>query len=227
MLDPRTIGLRGVLNALNRRRIHLGPATLADRIFAPALLMDIVLVLCGAVIVAMAAQFVVPLWPVPSTGQIIGVLCVGYSLGSVRGGLAVLLYVAMGAAGLPVFNQGASGWEHLAGATGGYLVGFVVAAVLAGLCAARGLDRRFVSNLICSFAITQLVYVFGVVRLMMVNDYDLNSAIAEGFTPLFLAGVMKVLVVAVAIAGAWHFDGILIRRAADSPARPRTHTLRG
>ncbi|QEE61216.1 biotin transporter BioY [Salinibacterium sp. dk2585] len=206
MLDPRTVGLRGAFNSLNRRRLHLGPETLADRVFAPSLLMDFVLVLCGMAIVSLAAQFVVALWPVPSTGQIIGVLLVGYCLGALRAGLALTLYLVLGGVGVPVFNNGGAGWQHLSGDTGGYLVGFVVAAILAGLCAARGWDRRFIPNFVCSWMITLVVYAFGVARLMNVRGYDLVSALNDGFLPLVLAAVVKVLAVAIVVPLAWRLD---------------------
>jgi biotin transport system substrate-specific component len=227
MRDPRGSGVRRVLNDLNRRRLHFGPQTLADRVFTHALFMDVVLILCGAALVAMSSQFVVPLWPVPSTGQIIGVLIVGYTLGSVRGGLALILYIAMGLAGLPVFNQGASGWTHFAGPTGGYLVGFVAAAVLAGLCAARGWDRRFWSNLLCSALITALVYAFGVARLLTLNGFDLAQALQDGFTPLVFAGGVKVIVAAALVSKAWRIDISLHRKAAAAGPRPKTTSLRG
>ncbi|MCW4384414.1 biotin transporter BioY [Salinibacterium sp. SYSU T00001] len=226
LLDPRTVGIRGAFNSFNRRRIHLGPDTLADRLFTPALLMDLVLILSGAAVVALSAQFVVPLWPVPSTGQIIGVLLVGYGLGALRGGLALSLYVALGSAGVPVFNQATAGWQHLMGATGGYLVGFVVASILAGLCAARGWDRRFLPAFGSSIVITLVVYTLGVLRLMAVRGYDLLSAVEEGFLPLVLAGVIKDLVVAIIITGAWYIDGRLVRKAAKAPPRPQTDSLR-
>lgn len=206
MLDPRTVGLRGALNAINRRRLHLGRETLVDRVLAPTLLMDIVLVLAGAALVSLAAQFVVPLWPVPSTGQIVGVLVVGYSMGALRGGLALLIYVSLGALGVPVFNQGGAGWAHLMGDTGGYLVGFVGAAVLAGLCAEHRWDRRVLSNFVCSLALMFVVYAVGVIRLADLRAYGIADALADGFYPLVAAGVVKVLVVALIVPLGWRLD---------------------
>src|SRR5690606_38783869 len=124
--------------------------TLADRAFPARLLMDIILIVSGAAIVALSAQFVVPLGTVPSTGQIIGVLAVGYGLGALRGGLSMLLYIAIGCLGVPVFNQGGAGGAHVLGDTGGYLAGFVIAALVAGWGAARGWDRNVLSNFGCS-----------------------------------------------------------------------------
>ncbi len=79
-----------------------------------------------------------PFSPVPITGQTMAVLLVGALLGSRRGALAVLAYIAEGLAGLPVFAGGAAGLARLFGPTGGYLVGFVAAAFLVGWLAERG-----------------------------------------------------------------------------------------
>jgi biotin transport system substrate-specific component len=108
------------------------------------LLYDAVLVVTGSVFIALLAQVAIPLpfSPVPITGQTFAVLLVGVLLGSRRGGLGVLLYLLEGAAGLPFFAGGTAGLARLAGPTGGYLVGFVVAAIVVGLLAERGWDRR-------------------------------------------------------------------------------------
>lgn len=110
-----------------------------------ALLTDVGLVFLGSLVVAGLAQLSVrlPFTPVPVTGQTLGVLLVGACLGAWRGGAALLAYLAEGAAGMPVFAEGMSGihWLTPAGPTGGYLWGFVAAAVLVGCLAQLGWDR--------------------------------------------------------------------------------------
>lgn len=98
----------------------------------------------ASLFIALLAQIRVPLpfTPVPITGQTLAVLLVGAALGSRRGAAAVLLYLAEGLAGLPVFAGGGAGLAHLLGPTGGYLVGFVAAAWVAGRLAEQGWDRR-------------------------------------------------------------------------------------
>src|SRR5277367_6428109 len=88
------------------------------------LLADVLLVVGGAAFVALAAQVSIGLGftPVPLTGQTFAVLVVGASLGSVRGALSMLLYLAVGAAGMPVYAQHRHGWSVFTGATGGYIV---------------------------------------------------------------------------------------------------------
>jgi len=100
-----------------------------------------------SLLTALAAQVVVPLpfTPVPLTGQTFAVLLTGALLGPRLGALAMLAYLAEGAAGLPFFRGGAGGVGHFSGATAGYLVAFPVAAYVTGHLAERGWDRRFVT----------------------------------------------------------------------------------
>lgn len=104
---------------------------------------DASLILCGSLVVALAAQarLDLPFTPVPITLQTAAVLLVGATLGARRGAAAVLAYLAQGAAGLPVFAGGAAGPAYALGPTGGYLVGFVLAAATAGWLVERGWGR--------------------------------------------------------------------------------------
>lgn len=191
------------LAAINRRRLHVGPPTLSDRIYPPTLVMDVVLVGAGAALIAILAQVVVPLWPVPSTGQIVGVLVVAFGLGVIRGPLAVLLYLLLGGFGLPIFTQAGAGWVHIAGPTGGYLVGFLVAGILAGVATIWGWERRFWSALAVSFGATLVVYAIGIVRLAQVNSYGVAEALEQGLYPLIVGGALKALLVATLVPLAW------------------------
>ncbi len=97
-------------------------------------------VVVGAAAVAVSAQwtFALPGVDLPQTAQTLAVLLVGAALGCVRGTSAIVLYLAAGAVGIPVFANGASGLSTFLGPSGGYLVGFVVAAAVVGHAA----DRR-------------------------------------------------------------------------------------
>src|ERR1700712_503177 len=88
---------------------------LADRLIPRSLVADTALVVAGAALTAGLAQVVVPLWPVPITGQTLAVLLVGGTLGSVRGTLAMVLYAVIGILGLPVFSDASSGVSTLLG----------------------------------------------------------------------------------------------------------------
>src|ERR1044071_8198019 len=113
-------------------------ATLRLALFPRAgLLTDTLLVTGGAGLVALAAQVSIHLGftPVPITGQTFAVLLVGAALGTVRGPASLLLYLAVGIAGAPVYAQHKHGWEVFSGATGGYIFGFVIAAAVVGALA--------------------------------------------------------------------------------------------
>src|SRR3954449_8025585 len=108
----------------------------------PTILTDALLVAAGTALVSVAAQVSIelPFTPVPLTGQTFAVVLVGASLGAARGVGSMLLYLAAGLVGLPVFQDGSHGWNVLDGPTGGYLFGFVLAAALTGLLAERRWD---------------------------------------------------------------------------------------
>ncbi len=94
--------------------LAVGRPTLADRIFTRTLALDIVLVVAGAALTAVAAQVAAPLWPVPITGQTLAVLLVGVTLGATRGAISLALYAVLGIVGLPVFSEHSAGWGVIA-----------------------------------------------------------------------------------------------------------------
>ncbi|RPJ40883.1 MAG: biotin transporter BioY, partial [Candidatus Latescibacterota bacterium] len=102
------------------------------------------LVAFASLLLALSARVAIPLpfSPVPISGQSFAVLLVGALLGSRRGSAAVLLYLAEGAVGLPVFAGGAGGAAYLVGPTGGYLAAFLPAAFVVGALCERGWDKR-------------------------------------------------------------------------------------
>jgi biotin transport system substrate-specific component len=107
-------------------------------------LYQVIAVFAGSVLIALTAQveIVLPISPVPITGQTFGVLLIAALLGRVRGTAAVLAYLAEGTSGLPVFAGGAAGAGYVFGPTGGYLVGFLPAAFVVGALAEHGWDRN-------------------------------------------------------------------------------------
>jgi biotin transport system substrate-specific component len=188
------------------------PVTLADLLpldrLAP-LARDAALIVAGAALTALAAQvaFVAPWSPVPYTLQTGAVLLVGTALGMWRGAVSMLLYVAAGALGLGVFAEGDGGAVHLIGATGGYLVGFIVAAAVVGRLAEAGWDRSFLRAAGLMLIGTLIVYAIGVPVLAIVADLPPATAIEVGalvFVPWDLA---KVVVAALLLPLAWRVAG--------------------
>lgn len=188
--------------------LAVGRPTLADRIFSRTLALDVVLIAAGAAVTAVAAQIAVPLWPVPITGQTLAVLLVGVTLGATRGALSLALYAVLGIVGLPVFSDYSSGWSVIAGPTGGYIVGFIFAATLAGWLAQREWDRKLVRAFLAFLAGSIVPFAFGLPWLAAaLGSYglpnDLNSVLQAGLYPFILGGVIKAALGAGIISLAW------------------------
>ena len=152
---------------------------------------DLVLLFIAATGIALFARLAVPLpfSPVPVTGQTLAVLVTGGLLGSVRGVLAIALYLLAGSLGLPVFADGESGIDRLSGPTGGYLAGFAAAAGLAGWLPANGWRqpklRLFAAMLLAHAAI----FVCGVAWLA--RFIGLGAAVTKGLVPFLLGALIK------------------------------------
>jgi biotin transport system substrate-specific component len=171
---------------------------------------DVLVVVVGALLTAACAQISIkiPGSPVPLTGQTFAVVLVGAGLGARRGGLSMLLYVALGLV-LPVYASGAQGTGVLFGSSGGYLFGFVLAAWAMGLIAERGGDRRVVSAAL-AFAVGQLlIFGVGVPWLKVDTSQSWGWAIHEGFTIFILGGVIKAALAGVLMPSAWRLLGSL------------------
>lgn len=184
---------------------------LAERIFnrsgaKQSALADLALILLGSLVVAASAQISFHLDLVPITGQTFGVLLVGMALGSRRGALALALYLAEGAAGLPVFAEGKLGIAALLGPTGGYLLGFVAAAWLVGLLAERGFDRNLFSTLAAMAAGNIVIYAFGLAWLQTFTGGP-EGALAAGLYPFLIGDAIKAVLAALLLPGAWKLLG--------------------
>lgn len=107
------------------------------------------LVVLGVALLTLAAKVQVPFWPVPMTLQTLVVLLIGATYGARLAGVTVGSYLVIGAIGVPVFASGA-GITYMLGPTGGYLIGFLVAAVFLGYLADRGMGRTLLSALLLS-----------------------------------------------------------------------------
>jgi len=139
---------------------------------------------------------------VPITGQTLAVVLAGGALGARRGAASQALYVALGLF-LPVYSDGESGFDVIWGATGGYLVGFVVAAAIVGKLAEHGADRRpLVAS--AAFAAGQLsIFAIGVPWLKVATDMSWGDAIHNGFAIFIVGGLIKAALAGALIPGAW------------------------
>jgi biotin transport system substrate-specific component len=145
----------------------------------------------GALIVAVAAQVVVPvpLSPVPMTLQPLAVLLVGGLLGAPAGGAALVLYLALGILGLPVFAGGGAGFGRLLGLTGGYLLAFPLAAALTGALVGR--VPTVGRTLLACAAGMVLIHVGGVSQLAILGG-DPAVAFRVGFVPFLTGDLLKI-----------------------------------
>jgi biotin transport system substrate-specific component len=213
-----TIGLPGIdrLPSMDRlpaqeRGITIGdflvPIRVSERITARV--RHVALILAGTLLIALAAQVSIPVpgSPVPITGQTFGVLLSAGALGFRRGIAATLLYLVIGGIGLPVFAHGSHGTEIILGATGGYLVGFVLAAAAVGRLAELGWDRNLIGAIGAMLIGSALIYAVGLPWLMVVAHLDVQTAIAEGLTPFLLGDALKLGLAAAAFPAAWWFVG--------------------
>jgi biotin transport system substrate-specific component len=163
----------------------------------------LVLVIAGALVVAATAQIYIPTVPVPFTGQTFGVLVVGGALGFRRAAASLALYVALGAIGLPIYSEGRGGLDILTGVTGGYLIGFVVAAALVGKLAELGWDRHIGGSLGAMLLGSAVIYAFGVPWLAAVTGMSASEAIAAGMTPFLVWDAIKLVAAAGIFPIAW------------------------
>ena len=233
------VEVSATMEASSRRKVLvdvLVPGIGADS-RAERIAFDVALIVGFAFLVAVCAQIAIkiPTTTVPITGQTFGVLLAGGALGSRRGGLSMLVYMLMGMAGLSVFAPGSSplgdqqvlhfilpwsGGEGLVWAmsSGGYIVGFVLAAFLVGLLAERGWDRR--STVLLAMLIGNIsIYLVGLPWLgtHIANNDGLRSyfegiypgasvvqmTLKGGLYPFIGGDALKLLAAALALPGAW------------------------
>lgn len=158
----------------------------------PARIYEVCLIAGFSLLIALAAQVSIPLpfTPVPVTLQTFMVVLAGALLGSRRGAAVVLLYLAEGFAGIPVFSLGRAGFAHLLGPTGGYLVGFVAAAWLTGFLVERSLAMTFFGALVTLVMGHLVSYITGAAWLCVFVGFP--RAIALGFLPFLAGDALKV-----------------------------------
>jgi biotin transport system substrate-specific component len=169
-----------------------------------ALVYDAALIIGGSLFIALCARITIPLpfSPVPITGQTLAVLLTGMLLGSQRGGMALLAYLAEGALGLPVFAVGSTaGLARLAGPTGGYLLGFVAAAYVTGLLAQRGWDRKMGTTLLAMLLGNAVIYAFGLPWLALF--VGIKGAPPLGLYPFIAGDLLKAALATALLPSGW------------------------
>ncbi len=181
------------------------PLVLADLI-PGAVVRDGLLVLGGAGLVGLLAQVSIRLsfTPVPITGQTLGVLLVGTALGWRRGLAAMVLYAAAGLFGVPWFAGHASGYV---GASFGYIIGFILCALVCGALAERGADRSLLGSIPAMVVGEILMYGVGVTWLAAYLHVGAAKAISLGLTPFLAGDAIKAALAALLLPAAWKLAG--------------------
>ncbi len=186
---------------------------LADRLVPRSIVADVALVVGGAGLTALLAQLVVPMWPVPITGQTLAMLLVGASLGWVRGASAIALYAVVGILGAPIsapLDDGThlTGLAWIGAPTFGYVIGMVLAAALVGWLAQLRWDRHVAKAILIFVAGEVVVYAVGLPWLAVVTGATPQETFEWGLTPFIVGDVIKAAIAAAVLPAAW----ALVRR---------------
>jgi biotin transport system substrate-specific component len=170
---------------------------------------QVALVVLGIVVLAAAAKIKLPMWPVPMTMGTFAVLSIGAAYGPRLGLTTILGYMFVGALGFDVFAGTSAetyGLSYMIGGTGGYLVGYVMAALALGVLARAGWDRS-VGKMAAAMAIgNALIYVPGLIWLGMLFGWD-KPILEWGLTPFLVGDAIKLALAAVLLPAAWKLVG--------------------
>ena len=194
-------------------------ATLRLAVFPRSgLLADALLVLGGAAFVGLCAQvsYQPAFTPVPYTLQTFSVLLVGAAYGAMLGAASLSLYLILGVVGVPLFAQHKHGWDVFTGATGGYIVGFVLAAALTGYLAERGWDKRFATSVTMMLTGSVVIYACGAAWLHHWLHASWNPTLVDGVYYFVPGDLVKLYLAAAALPAAWQ----LVRRVRGEASRP-------
>ncbi|MEM6373171.1 MAG: biotin transporter BioY [Pseudomonadota bacterium] len=172
-------------------------------------LKQVVLVIVGVLVLAVAAKIKVPMWPVPITMGTFAVLTIGAAYGARLGLVTILGYMLVGALGFDVFagsSAEASGLAYMMGGTGGYLFGYVLATLALGALAQRGWDRSVLWMALAMGIGTVLIYVPGLLWLGQLYGWD-KPILAWGLTPFLIGDALKLVLAALILPGVWALVG--------------------
>ena len=167
----------------------------------------VALVIGGIAFLALMAQIAVPVpgSPVPVTGQTLGALLLGSAYGASLGFTTFASYLIIGFLGAPVFASGAHGLTRITGATGGYLVGMLLASLITGYLAGRKWDQK-VATVVPTMVLGDLViFSAGLFWLHHSIHATWATTFKLGFTPFILGEVIKVAIASTAMPTLWRF----------------------
>lgn len=170
------------------------------------------LAVAGSLVLTLSAKTQVPFWPVPMTLQTLAVLAIGAAYGMRLGAATVVLYLLQGAAGFPVFAgtpEKGIGLAYMAGPTGGYLLGFVAMAAIAGWAADRGWSRSPLKLGAAMLTAEAVMLAMGAAWLAVL--FGAQKAIALGVGPFLFGDLVKLALAACIVPAAWSLRSIFSR----------------
>lgn len=171
-------------------------------------LQSLAVIVAGSLLLTLSAKVEIPLQPVPFTFQSLVVLALGVVFGPMLGLATVLAYLAQGALGLPVFAgtpEKGIGLAYMVGPTGGYLLGFAIAAYVTGWLARAKWDRNIVTMAIAMLIGNVIIYAFGVAHLASLIGFD--KAVEFGLKPFVFFDIIKTVAAAIIIPSLWKLFG--------------------
>ena len=168
-------------------------------------LSNAVLVVSGVLGLAALAQIAIPVpgSPVPVTGQTLGVLILGTTYGSTLGVTTFAMYILAGIAGAPVFANSGHGLDRIIGATGGYLIGMLVATFVLGQLARFRLDQKFLTALPSMLIGTITTFSFGLVWLHQYTGQSWSWTFNAGLTPFIVGEALKIAIAGTSLPAIW------------------------
>ncbi len=169
------------------------------------LIRNVALTVLGSMALWVSAKISIPFWPVPLTMQTLVVLMIGMAFGARLGVATILLYLAEGAAGLPVLSgtpEKGIGIAYMMSTTGGYLLGFVLAAGLIGFLAERGWDRNPLVTASAMLIGNIVIYIPGLLWLGSIIGWD-KPVFAWGLTPFLAGDALKLALAAILMPALW------------------------
>ena len=167
----------------------------------------VVLAFAGSLLIALSSKVQIPFYPVPMTMQTFVILGLSMALGWRLAGATLALYLLEGMLGLPVFAgspEKGIGLAYMMGSTGGYLLGFLVAAVTCGWLGEKGWDRNVFKTAAAMFIGNALIYIPGILWLGLIFGWD-KPIIEWGLTPFILGDITKIALATALLPLAWTF----------------------
>lgn len=163
----------------------------------------------GTLFIAALAQIAIPVpgSPVPVTGQTLAVYLIGTTYGARLGFATFATYLLAGIAGAPVFAAATGATNHglarLTGATGGYLIGMLVASLVLGALADRKADQKFKTSFPALTLGSVIVFAFGLTWLKYSLELSWAKTINAGLTPFIFGEILKIAITATSLPLIW------------------------